>query len=152
MIGSLIQMGEILCGDNLQSLWCEPSRPQLLEARPLTCWPLLAAVNLMVVSDGLRRTPLVRGNESSICCSRNAMVQTVWSFPAGAQEFRHLWNSLYSFQSGHQSSVSVSAEMPNRAEWKKYIWLQLRKRSVVVNFLTPRNKQKATNHMSPDLK
>lgn len=97
------------CGANLPDLSC-----LRLDLSPAD-WPLLDAVELMVLSEGWRRAPLVRGNKSSICCRRNVMDQTVCSFPVGVQEFRHLWNSLYSFQGRHQSSSSVSAEMSNAA-------------------------------------
>lgn len=85
----------ILQGDEPQSSWCEPSRPQLPETRPFTFWLTLPrCCGVDCAMRGLEASPLVRRNESSTCCWRNVMVQTVWSSPLGVQEFGHLWNSL----------------------------------------------------------
>lgn len=68
-----------------------------------------AAVELVAVSEGGRRTLLVRGNESSTCCRRNVMVQTVRSFPPGSSG---IWTPVkfpLFCSGGVQSSLSGSA-------------------------------------------
>lgn len=71
--------------------------------------PHPAAVKFIVASEGRRRTPPVRRNDSSTCYWRNVTVQTVRSSPLGVQEFRHLWKSLKCLS----ASAGVSSE-----EWE----------------------------------
>lgn len=94
---SLRQTGREFC-EETNSNHCGVNPPDLscLRRDLSTLWPTSARL--------LRRwlwhqraggePPLVRRNESSTCCGRNVMVQTVRRSPLGIQEFGHLWKAL----------------------------------------------------------